>query len=67
MAVGLVKLGEGISNLQPPPDHWTRNRIARYRDEAQEIAAALGVASPCLLDRLQFKIEAHGVCIRGDG
>lgn len=60
----MVKLADRITNLQPPPPHWTEVRIARYRDEAIEIHRALGEASEVLSSRLLLKIEEYG---RGAG
>lgn len=57
--VWMVKLADRICNLQPPPDHWGVERVARYRDEASEILAALGEASPSLAARLREKIALY--------
>lgn len=58
--VWLVKLADRIVNLQPPPKHWRPEKIAAYRDQARDILAALGEASPLLAARLAAKIEAYG-------
>jgi (p)ppGpp synthase/HD superfamily hydrolase len=60
-AVWIVKLSDRICNLQPPPHYWTREKRARYRDEARQILQALGSASPYFSARLQTKIDAYGV------
>lgn len=57
--VWMVKLADRITNLQPPPGHWKRAKILRYRDEARQIHAALGEACPVLGPRLLAKIEAY--------
>jgi (p)ppGpp synthase/HD superfamily hydrolase len=57
--VWMVKLGDRITNLQPPPAHWSRDKIAAYRDEARAIHAALASACPVLGPRLWAKIEAY--------
>jgi len=57
--VWAVKLADRITNLQPPPSHWTAAKIAGYRDEARLIHAELGGASPFLATRLLAKIEAY--------
>ena len=44
--IWMVKLADRISNLQPPPAHWTQEKIIRYRDEAIDIHSALKDASP---------------------
>ncbi len=54
-----VKLADRISNLQPPPPHWTQEKIIRYRDEAIDIHTALKDASPFLALRLTEKIENY--------
>jgi len=58
--VWLVKLADRIVNMQPPPKHWERAKIAQYKAEARTILAALGEASPLLAARLAQKIEAYG-------
>jgi (p)ppGpp synthase/HD superfamily hydrolase len=55
----MVKLADRISNLQPPPPHWTREKISRYWDEAIEIHTTLKDASPFLSQRLLEKIENY--------
>ncbi len=57
--IWMVKLADRISNLQPPPSHWTQDKIIRYRDEAIEIHTALKDASPFLALRLAEKIENY--------
>ena len=32
--IWMVKLADRITNLQPPPPHWTPEKILKYRDEA---------------------------------
>jgi (p)ppGpp synthase/HD superfamily hydrolase len=58
--VWMVKLADRITNLQPPPAHWGAEKVARYRDEAEQIYAALAGASPALAARLRAKIAAYG-------
>lgn len=57
--VWMVKLADRISNLQPPPAHWTPAKIAAYRVEALAIADTLGAASPHLHARLRAKIADY--------
>ena len=45
--VWMVKLADRITNLQPPPAHWTADKISRYREEAVAIHESLGDASAC--------------------
>jgi (p)ppGpp synthase/HD superfamily hydrolase len=59
--IWMVKLADRISNLQPPPPHWTQAKIIRYRDEAIEIHTALKDASPFMALRLAEKIENYPV------
>lgn len=58
--VWMVKLADRVVNMQPPPKHWEPAKIAAYRQEAREILAALGEASPSLAARLAEKIEQYG-------
>jgi (p)ppGpp synthase/HD superfamily hydrolase len=55
----MVKLADRITNLQPPPSHWTPERITSYREEAVEILQTLKDASPHLAARLEEKIERY--------
>jgi (p)ppGpp synthase/HD superfamily hydrolase len=55
----MVKLADRITNLAPPPSSWTREKCARYRDEAILIADALGAASPALDARLRARIASY--------
>lgn len=57
--IWMVKLADRITNLQPPPPHWTQDKIIRYRDEAIAIHTALKGASPLLELRLTEKIETY--------
>jgi (p)ppGpp synthase/HD superfamily hydrolase len=57
--IWMVKLADRITNLQPPPRHWTRDKIRRYHAEAQDILAELGAACSVLETRLGEKIEAY--------
>ncbi|MGA9752814.1 MAG: HD domain-containing protein [Acidobacteriota bacterium] len=57
--VWMVKLADRITNLQPPPAHWTKEKIGRYLNEAEVIRAALRDASPFLHARLQNKMKTY--------
>ncbi|MEA5465922.1 HD domain-containing protein [Leptothoe sp. PORK10 BA2] len=59
--VWMVKLADRISNLQPPPKHWDREKIVRYGSEAQVILTALGEANGWLSQRLAEKIAVYRV------
>ena len=58
-AVWMVKLCDRITNLQPPPKHWKKEKIAKYQNEARFILEQLGQASPFLTARLKNKIDAY--------
>lgn len=58
--VWCVKLADRISNLQGPPPHWSPEKVAAYRVEAQVILDALGEAHPVLAARLAQKIAVYG-------
>ena len=57
--VWMVKLCDRITNLQPPPKHWDKEKIEKYRDEAQFILEQLGEANSFLAKRLKSKIEGY--------
>ena len=59
--IWMVKLADLITNLQPPPLHWTQAKILKYRDEAIEIHTHLQAASPFLATRLAEKIQKYQV------
>lgn len=58
-SVWMVKLADRITNLAPPPAHWTADKCRAYRAEAVEIVEALGAASPRLEARLRARIAAY--------
>lgn len=57
--IAMVKLGDRITNLGPPPVRWSRERMQEYRQEAEMLLDKLGFASPSLAARLQARIEAY--------
>lgn len=57
--IAMVKLGDRITNLGPPPVRWSAERIAEYRLEAEMILDKLGFASAWLAERLQGRIRAY--------
>ena len=57
--IWMVKLADRITNLQPPPYYWTKNKIKKYREEAIEIYGALKGANEVLSSRLLYKIEQY--------
>ena len=57
--VWMVKLSDRITNLQPPPKHWDKEKIKKYRNEAILILKELGAANQYLLERLKIKIDEY--------
>ena len=58
--VWIVKMADRITNLLPPPEHWTPQRIKDYKKEALEIYDSLHSANAFLAKRLQIKIKKYG-------
>ncbi|MBA3397136.1 MAG: bifunctional (p)ppGpp synthetase/guanosine-3',5'-bis(diphosphate) 3'-pyrophosphohydrolase [Deltaproteobacteria bacterium] len=58
-AVWIVKLADRITNLAPPPAGWSRDKRVAYRDEAMQIADALGGVCPQLDARIRAKIATY--------
>lgn len=58
--IWMVKLADRITNLQPPPKHWDKEKINKYRNEAIVILEKLGEANQYLAERLRTKIAAYG-------
>ncbi len=61
--IWMVKLADRISNLQPPPRHWSKDRIRDYHREAQVIHDALQDASAFLAERLRTKIKEYAAFV----
>lgn len=57
--VGMVKLADRITNLQPPPSHWNKEKINYYLDEAKLILNELGDSNEYLAKRLDDKIQHY--------
>ena len=57
--IWMVKLADRITNLQPPPENWTKDKIEKYQAEAIQIVSALEEASDFLASRLREKIVAY--------
>lgn len=57
--IWMVKLADRITNLQPPPPRWSKEKIDNYRLEADYILKHLGSASPALSQRLAEKIDNY--------
>jgi (p)ppGpp synthase/HD superfamily hydrolase len=58
-SVQLVKLADRITNLQPPPAHWSVDKAQAYAAEAELILQALGESSPHLAARMRQQIDAY--------
>lgn len=59
LEVWAVKLADRITNLAPPPSHWTADKVAAYREEARTILDVLGEAHEPLAARLASRIAAY--------
>lgn len=57
--VAMVKLADRITNLEPPPPHWTLEKRRAYLEEAKAILAALTGSSAWLERRLAAKIAEY--------
>ena len=57
--VWMVKLCDRITNLQPPPKHWDKDKIKAYFNEAKLILESLGESNDYLSIRLQTKIDNY--------
>ena len=54
-----IKLADRITNLQPPPNYWTAEKIANYRQEAMLIYKELHEGNTYLAERLWNEIEKY--------
>ena len=57
--IWMVKMADRITNLQPPPSHWTTEMIERYKQGAELIHKELVSASVYLGQRLRMKIDGY--------
>lgn len=57
--VGMVKLADRITNLQPPPGHWSQDKIRLYLEEAKLIGRMLEHSNTYLSARLNHKIGEY--------
>ena len=57
--IWMVKMADRITNLQPPPSHWTNEKMKKYRNEANQIYNSLKDADEYLALRLENKIEDY--------
>jgi guanosine-3',5'-bis(diphosphate) 3'-pyrophosphohydrolase len=56
-----VKLADRITNLQPPPACWSREKVLNYKKDAVLIYETLKEGNPYLADRLKLEIERYEV------
>ncbi|MFA8434935.1 MAG: HD domain-containing protein [Marinifilaceae bacterium] len=61
--VGMVKLADRITNLQPPPKHWHNEKILKYKKEARTIFDKLQHTNRYLAQRLQLSIQEYNTNI----
>lgn len=57
--VWAVKLADRITNLQPPPAHWSEEKIKKYKAEAEIIFKELRGGNEYLEKRLEQKIKEY--------
>jgi (p)ppGpp synthase/HD superfamily hydrolase len=57
--VWAVKLADRITNLEPPPPHWSAEKRRAYREEARLILDQLRGASALLEQRIEEKIRDY--------
>lgn len=65
--VWMVKMADRITNLRPPPSHWSAERVVAYREEAIRIHQALHTANVYLSNELSRAIQAYGTHVAGKG
>lgn len=56
----VVKIADRITNLQPPPNNWDKEKIKNYHIQSQLIYEELNGNHTYLDNRLKHKIEAYG-------
>jgi len=61
--VWAVKLADRITNLQPPPSHWNKEKILTYQEEARTILSELKDGNQYLSKRLETAIENYLIFI----
>lgn len=58
--IAMVKLADRITNLAPPPEHWSQEKIRQYRLEAELILHHLQGASAFLKARFENRLAQYG-------
>lgn len=57
--IGMVKMADRITNLAPPPKHWSLEKCRMYHEEARLILDSLRHCNQSLAIRLEQKIETY--------
>lgn len=57
--IWMVKMADRITNLAPPPPHWTTEKIKSYHEESLLIFESLHGGSSFLAERLKEKIDNY--------
>ena len=57
--VWAVKLADRITNLQPPPEYWSKAKRLEYQEEARIILTELKDGNEYLAGRLEKKIKEY--------
>ena len=57
--VGMVKLADRITNLQPPPSPWTKEKIRAYYTDAELIFNTLGHLNAALSERMKDQMAFY--------
>ncbi len=57
--VWAVKLADRITNLQPPPPDWSKEKRIKYQEEARMILRELGSGNDFLAKELESKINEY--------
>ena len=57
----MVKMADRITNLQPPPKGWSKEKIVEYHNEAKMIYESMRGADTMLAERLKKKIIDYEV------
>lgn len=64
--VWVVKLADRITNLQPPPPHWSKEKKMNYKNEAKIILNELQTGNNFLAKRMSSSIELYEEFISTD-
>lgn len=64
--VWAVKMADRITNLQPPPQHWTIGKINTYKEQALLIATELKDGNAYLANRLAEQIVTYSKYSQAD-